>query len=153
MCFFKNIMLSNFKWNDYILKKLLLTLAIVDTNRRTRAATCRKMIPSSKSSIFSDDLDSNEKRRQWVCECVWMSHWWDMGVSLQHVQHAEHLDELHLDLSLSDGRVHIYTAERDCSYSTPGKNVSKFGLHFTDCLSTSNLLMIIINDIRTNTNL
>ena len=70
----------------------LLTLTIVDTNRRTRAATCRRMIPSSRSSIFTDDLDSNEKRREClsacvcVCVCVWMSAWWDMGVSLQQIR-------------------------------------------------------------------
>ena len=48
----------------------LLTLTIVDTNRRTRAATCRRMIPSSRSSIFTDDLDSNEKRRECLSACV-----------------------------------------------------------------------------------
>ena len=31
----------------------LLTLVIVDTNRRTKAATCRKTIPSSRSSMLA----------------------------------------------------------------------------------------------------
>lgn len=51
-------------------RQFLLTLTIVDTNRRTRAATCRRMIPSSRSSIFTDDLDSKEKRRVCLSECV-----------------------------------------------------------------------------------
>lgn len=49
---------------------VLLTLTIVDTNKRTRPAMCRRMIPSSRSSIFSDDLDSNEKRRRSLSVCV-----------------------------------------------------------------------------------
>ena len=40
----------------------LLTLTIVDTNSRTRAATCRMMIPSSNSSIFQEELDINEEQ-------------------------------------------------------------------------------------------
>lgn len=63
------------------MKKCLLTLTIVDTNRRTRAATCRKMIPISRTSIFTGDLRSDGKRRQCVshseygCECVRVRVW------------------------------------------------------------------------------
>lgn len=63
---------------NMIYLKNKLTLTIVDTNRSTRAAMCRRMIPSSSSSIFPHDLGSNEKRR----ETQWMSDRWDMGVSL-----------------------------------------------------------------------
>lgn len=38
-----------------------LTLTIVDTNRRTRAAMCRRMIPRSSTSIFTDDLSGTRR--------------------------------------------------------------------------------------------
>ena len=58
-----------------------LTLTIVDTNRRTRAARCSRMIPRSRSSIFTDYL-SDEERRQGVrmlYVCVWMPDWGGYG--------------------------------------------------------------------------
>lgn len=47
-----------FRQRSEVLVSLVVhTLTIVDTNRRTSAAMCRKMIPSSRSSIFSDDFE------------------------------------------------------------------------------------------------
>lgn len=37
------------------------TLTIVETNSRTSAATCRKMIPRRSSSIFTQCLDKSER--------------------------------------------------------------------------------------------
>lgn len=49
------------------------------------------MIPSSRSSIFAGDLDSNGERET-VCQAVG-----DMGVSLQRVQSAQPVERLHLE--------------------------------------------------------
>lgn len=51
-----------------------LTLTIVETNRRTRAAMCRRMIPRSSSSIFADGLIGT-RRGECVraCVSVWVS--------------------------------------------------------------------------------
>lgn len=56
---------------------VLLTLTIVETNRRTRAAMCSRMIPRSRSSILADGLDRSEERREPLsaseCACVRVS--------------------------------------------------------------------------------
>lgn len=35
-----------------------------------------------------------------VCVFVWMSDWWDMGVSLQHVQRGQPFKKFYLSLSV-----------------------------------------------------
>lgn len=49
------------------------TLTIVETNRRTSAATCRKMIPSRSSSIFTQRLDRGERRQSVALLCSWIT--------------------------------------------------------------------------------
>lgn len=66
-------------WRD----RDVLTLTIVDTKSRTSAARCSRMIPSSSSSIFSEELEQSMTRGDSVCECDWRAAGWDMGVSLQ----------------------------------------------------------------------
>lgn len=101
----------------------LLTLTIVDTNRRTRPAMCRRMIPSSRSSIFSGDLDSNEKRSESlsVCVCVWGR--WDMGVSLRRLQTGQRFRETS---SQSDGK-HLHEPQRLVYLEHSETFIGKFG--------------------------